>query len=217
MEIHWTLIKDAMHNLSQKSGADSSYAKGVLVGIVAFFKAINWSWSSIWEKLIPMIPDDAWMQSIPVHWLSKDTTSWSINWSDVVSFPKLLSGIPSEMLKVKADQGLSTNAEWICRDYLLDRYLYVCAIMQRTSDQAIAEWLERCKQSKTRLAGPSPRLSFVLNEFRKAGSQYIAEWSITDHNKEHRPEAMNWHGQNPSQWLYAGCILVQDGRVSIHT
>ena len=55
----------------------------------------------------------------------------------------------------------------------------------------------------------------VLNDFRQAGSQYIWEFYV---NNLAMPSGndINWHGQNTSQWDYAGCILLQDGRVSLH-
>lgn len=55
----------------------------------------------------------------------------------------------------------------------------------------------------------------VFNDFRKAGSQYIWEFYVNDKAK---PEAdrYNFHMQNVSQWVYAGCVLLQDGQVSLH-
>ena len=55
----------------------------------------------------------------------------------------------------------------------------------------------------------------VLETGRVAGSQYIWEFYVNDLKKPVMNEH-NWHGQNTSQWQYAGCILLQDGRVSTH-
>jgi len=55
----------------------------------------------------------------------------------------------------------------------------------------------------------------VLNEMRVAGSQYIWEFYVNDLACP-KGNAMNFHGQNTSQWLYAGCVLLQGGRVSSH-
>ena len=56
----------------------------------------------------------------------------------------------------------------------------------------------------------------ILSPWKKAKTQWIAEFEVRDKN---RPvdNKYNWRGQNVSQWLFAGCILVQDGEVSIHT
>ena len=55
----------------------------------------------------------------------------------------------------------------------------------------------------------------VLSPYRKAGTQYIWEFFVNDLSVP-RGNSMNWHGQNTSQWKYAGCILLQAGRVSSH-
>ena len=52
--------------------------------------------------------------------------------------------------------------------------------------------------------------------FRKAGSQLIAEFEMNNRSLPQR-NSYNWHGQNTSQWLYAGCILIDNNEVSIHT
>lgn len=54
-----------------------------------------------------------------------------------------------------------------------------------------------------------------LQAFRKAGSQLIAELWVNDLGKEKKDE-VNWHMQNTSQWLYAGCILIDNNQVSTH-
>jgi hypothetical protein len=54
-----------------------------------------------------------------------------------------------------------------------------------------------------------------MSLFRKSGSQYIAEFFVNDLSKT-VGNSFNWHLQNTSQWLYAGCILVADGEVSTH-
>lgn len=65
--------------------------------------------------------------------------------------------------------------------------------------------------------GSSARVGqVVFNPYRKAGDQYIWEFFVNDLAKPHRPVEMNWHGQNTSQWLYAGGILLDHGKVSMH-
>jgi hypothetical protein len=58
----------------------------------------------------------------------------------------------------------------------------------------------------------------ILWPFRTAGSQHIAEFEVKDLSKENNAGKVNWHMQNTSQWVYAGCILYddQDHRVTRH-
>ena len=54
-----------------------------------------------------------------------------------------------------------------------------------------------------------------LSDGRTSGSQYIFEFAVKDLKKPVKNEH-NLHGQNTSQWKYAGCILVQRGEISTH-
>jgi len=54
-----------------------------------------------------------------------------------------------------------------------------------------------------------------LQPFRSAGSQLIAELWVNDLGKP-KKDQVNWHLQNTSQWLYAGCILIDNNQVSTH-
>jgi hypothetical protein len=54
-----------------------------------------------------------------------------------------------------------------------------------------------------------------MSLWREAGSQQIAEFSVSD-TALPRTSEMNWHMQNTSQWVYAGAIVVQNGEVSTH-
>jgi len=86
------------------------------------------------------------------------------------------------------------------------------AILQRETDRSIHNWRENHSEAEAY----EPMLDYAFAPFRQTGSQYIAEWAVSNRRKEYK-ETINWHGQNTSQWLYAGAMLVQDGRVSIHT
>lgn len=55
----------------------------------------------------------------------------------------------------------------------------------------------------------------ILAPVRKAGAQYIWEFEVKDLTLT-PSSAINWHGQNISQWVYAGCILLSHGLVSTH-
>jgi hypothetical protein len=62
-------------------------------------------------------------------------------------------------------------------------------------------------------AGRAQEPHIFFNAMRKGGSQYIWEFGVNDRVKP-RTDAINWHGQNTSQWIYAGGIVLDDGQVS---
>ena len=55
----------------------------------------------------------------------------------------------------------------------------------------------------------------VLTTFHQSGRQSIAEFWVNDLARP-RLSQINWHGQNTSQWRYAGALLIDGGRVSAH-
>ncbi len=69
-----------------------------------------------------------------------------------------------------------------------------------------------------RYALPLSHPKVILHPFRTAGSQHIAEFEVKDTMKTDDPSRRNFHGQNTSQWVYAGCVLYdeRDNRVSRH-
>lgn len=79
--------------------------------------------------------------------------------------------------------------------------------------------LKACYEIETDLlrkyASGAEKPSIALLPFAKSGSQYIADFWVNDLGLP-KGNKYNWHLQNTSQWLYAGCILIQDGRVSTH-
>ena len=88
----------------------------------------------------------------------------------------------------------------------------------QTTDDLISEIksayaIELCRLIEYAKQAEKPMIS--LQPFRKQGAQFISEFWVNDLAKP-KQEKYNWHGQNTSQWLYAGCILVQDGQVSQH-
>lgn len=54
-----------------------------------------------------------------------------------------------------------------------------------------------------------------LQILSQKNGQYTMNFEVFDRSKP-RENAYNFHGQNISQWTYAGCILYQDGKVSTH-
>jgi hypothetical protein len=68
--------------------------------------------------------------------------------------------------------------------------------------------------------GTVPRVSMCSHRFagRDERGQFIVEFATSDTGRTNDPSKLNWHGQNTSQWVYAGAIVVDlnDGRVSTH-
>ncbi len=70
-------------------------------------------------------------------------------------------------------------------------------------------------EQMVKFAAGAAEPQIVLENLRTAGEQYIWEFFVNDLAKPKREE-YNWHLQNTSQWRYAGCILLEGGRVSTH-
>ena len=60
-------------------------------------------------------------------------------------------------------------------------------------------------------------LLLLLAPFYKTGNQLIVNLSVSDLSLP-ESNSYNFHGQNTSRWLYAGCILydLNDGDISTH-
>ena len=46
----------------------------------------------------------------------------------------------------------------------------------------------------------------IMRTFSASGAQLLAEFEVNDTTQPQQNQ-YNWHGQNTSQWIYAGCIL----------
>ena len=77
--------------------------------------------------------------------------------------------------------------------------------------QAIAYELLTCVNEAS--YAKEPQINFSASS--KSGNQRIWNFSVNDLSKP-REERYNFHGQNVSQWLYAGCILLEGRKVSRH-
>lgn len=144
--------------------------------------------------------------------------TYGISYEDALSicmecFPKdfRLRAIPKAYLNIKdwkdtaniisfndLIDGLPQDIHESVWQNLLNKYLSQIGLMHR--------YAENTKNPKITLFG-----------FGQIGNQYIADFSVGDMDKVYDAGKMNFHLQNTSQWLYAGCILVQDGIVSTHT
>lgn len=59
--------------------------------------------------------------------------------------------------------------------------------------------------------------SLVFEEVKKGrDDQYVWHFYASDLGRPVDYNKVNWHGQNTSQWCYAGAITLQDGKVSSH-
>ena len=77
--------------------------------------------------------------------------------------------------------------------------------------QAIACELLTCVKEAS--YAKEPQINFSVSS--KSGNQRIWNFSVNDLSQQ-KEERYNFHGQNVSQWLYAGCILLEDKKVSRH-
>ena len=143
------------------------------------------------NAILKRVPTDFRIQCIPANISHADIKD--LNWhsriaASLPSFKTIREGIKEEDRPEKED--------------LIDKYLWIAGQFHqafKTADETGSRY--EC---------------WLPDTWRIAGSQYILEFSIVDKGKEYK-DTVNWHGQNTSQWVFAGCILVQDKRVSIHT
>jgi len=89
-----------------------------------------------------------------------------------------------------------------------------CELVRKLFDDIKEAYEDEC-QMIDNYAQRASKPQAVLNPFVKLGKQYIADFFVNDLAKP-KKEAYNWHLQNTSQWLYAGCILVANGEVTRH-
>jgi len=69
---------------------------------------------------------------------------------------------------------------------------------------------KRINEYVGRLNDEVKQFSAVLYLFRKGGGgQWIADFSVNDLSIP-QSNSYNWHCQNVSQWVYAGCILFDE-------
>ena len=125
----------------------------------------------------------------------------------VSSIPKSWIGIPEYPPICESDM-VSFQELWLSlpesertddvRHALIDKYLYIVGQAFRAAERAKKPFIK-------------------IQKFHESGSQHIAYFEIFDKTLPDDPSRMNFHGQNVSQWMFAGCILVDGGRVSIHT
>ena len=84
--------------------------------------------------------------------------------------------------------------------------------------QALAFFYNKIVALMINECGRADKPSVSMGLFDRADTQAICHWAASDKSKE-SANSYNFHGQNTSQWLYAGGLLFdsRDNRFSIHT
>ena len=91
----------------------------------------------------------------------------------------------------------------------LDQMYELTTQVQAHFAREISQMIQHTQSAK------EPELNFT--SFRNTGSQLVATFSVIDKNLPEQ-NSYNWHGQNTSQWLYAGALVYDVGtnRISSH-
>ncbi|RLA02512.1 MAG: hypothetical protein DRQ42_00445 [Gammaproteobacteria bacterium] len=189
-------LVESLSLLSPGSKASEDMAKGVVLGVVNLIMLTTpLKLHEVWEHIIRWMPDDFRITALPYEWLDigqplSNHMIHDLEAGHVIYFDYLLKDLPEEQLDGSHD-GRSV------RDQLLGHYLREVSLLNMYG-------LDIGKPSHN------------MGSWRQAGSQSIAEFWVNDLYIENDPRNINWHGQNTSQWCYAGAICVQNGRVSTH-
>jgi len=186
----WARVQDALYYLDPASGASIDRAKGVLIGIVSTLMLFGIkNFSDIWRILIPLMPRNFRVACIPPTWRNGENMDIVLNLNKVISYQGLIESLEKLIGEEEADK---------VKEDIMDRYLGIVTLMDTYSRNTI-------------------KPEAIFTPFVQHGSQNIAEFTLFDRAKERVDGAINWHGNNTSQWAYAGGLLVQNGRVSVHT
>jgi hypothetical protein len=66
-----TLLKDALYNMREDSGASVDYGKGVIVGMMAALMSTGKSFDVAWEIVRKSMPQNGRLECIPATWPKK--------------------------------------------------------------------------------------------------------------------------------------------------
>ena len=192
---NWTILRDALYYLDVRSGASVEQARGVLVGTSAVLMAMGIKrFQDVWRILIPLMPEDFRTECIPPCWIGSDGAEFALNLTEIIPYSSLYESLKNCIGEDKARE---------VRLDLINKYLYLVGHMDREC-RRLGDGCEVLHRAS-------------LTPFRQYGSQSIAECVVIDRTKRRIENQYNWHGQNTSQWLFGAGLLVQNGRVSIHT
>jgi hypothetical protein len=190
MDKHYNsdLLTDWLSHLTPRAFVTTPLARGIASGMLSALMAVGFEKHDALGILIKYLPDDFELQRIPRCWVADvdSTEQLRLNFDQITPFQKLLAQLNEE--------GENTSD---VRYQLLDKYLWEVGRLDSYSEDA--------KLPDTHLA-----------PFRRGGTQMISEFWVNDLTKEDDPSRINFHGQNISRWVYAGAIVVQDGRVTTH-
>uniref|UniRef100_A0A6M3LDM7 Uncharacterized protein n=1 Tax=viral metagenome TaxID=1070528 RepID=A0A6M3LDM7_9ZZZZ len=183
-------LQDTLSCLSKTSEESIEYSRGVLIGCIKTITSIGAKEEEAFLFCMNLAPPDFRISCIPGYLLYLQQKRITMNLKEVVSYKDLLDSLPDEIADVVKEE-------------LLNKYLYLVSRLEVESQRA-----------------KKPRV--ILNAFNHKNDldpklQRIANFEVRDENKELDMNRINWHGQFTSQWVWAGCILVQDNHISIHT
>jgi len=186
----WPHTASLLTCMSTASGTSIQEAKYCLLGAAVMMMDTHHlrTIGEAADYLLPLFPKEFRIEAIPYDWLGLEEEITLDFLEKITPFATLWDALSEEEKRANPD----LYAE------LLRRYVYVVASMFREH--------RRYEQADSRLF-----------TWRQAGTQWLAEWEVNDLSLPNNPNKVNWHLQNTSQWRYAGCLLVQDGRVSVHT
>ena len=196
-------IKDVLRIMAQEGGDWHLHEKGraTVWGIFSTLKAFGFPYREAWLELMLHFPDNFSIISIPGQLLYEgyNRAFCTLPLEKIVKFDRLVEQLPDGQLVQASDY--DQEMDYTVKDSLRVWYLRELGMMQRYWDETVEN---------------GGRPDVIWSEFRQAGSQWISEFQLFNRAKPNNPEDINFHGQNTSQWNYAGCILVDGNRVSTH-
>jgi hypothetical protein len=141
------------------------------------------------ERVIKGLPDDFHPCVLPFSWWLGKDEEFELPMTDIPTVKDLLLSLP--------------KSRRVNRTELITRYFYLLSSLNSYFTGA-------------RDQGKKVKVYFTAFSGDPEG-QMMANFSVKDLGKEVK-DSYNWHGQNTSQWIFAGCLLSsEDGSFSIHT
>jgi hypothetical protein len=182
-------LQVAIDSTAQDAPFTATQAGGVIHGVLSTLMFMGLKErEAVWE-IIKRLPNNFRLRTLPASFIHHDA-DWNY--------------LEPERSRITPFKGLYDQLPDYVTDEqvieLKEKYIWECAL--------ISGYAKR----------DAKKPECYLWPFREAGSQMIAEFEVRDLHKENDPNKVNWHLQNTSQWVYAGCILYdkKSGRVSTH-
>lgn len=193
----WVKIMQAIHEVNGSRHSSIVELRALISGVYNTLSAVlnpcNYDMQQ-WEihrKFVELLPKDIHLYAIPKEIFRSDSRIF-FKLDRITNFPKLMASLP----ECEKQNGIKND--------VFSKYLFEMGQLQTNYNWA-------AKNSNQDPAG----LEAYFTQFSKHGSQYIAEFGLVNRSIPIKDQ-YNWHGSNTSQWIYAGGMLVQNGRVSLH-